>query len=208
MARTSRHPALIGVVVGVVLLALVVGFSLLPGSSDDDATAVDSTSASSGDAPRLPDTLPQGITALDTMSAGSSELAQAEQTKKTQDSIVSSLTDLYHVPAQARLYADSTLQNFTSLVEVDITPGTFLAGGLPIDPALLQLARNSTELKEVDGATCSLAYSGAIPAGQPVPDDVPAAVQCQLNDTADTWQIRTQQMTPEQAVSILRGVAG
>ncbi|KQP63398.1 hypothetical protein ASF47_14970 [Nocardioides sp. Leaf285] len=207
---TIARTRVAGVVLGAVLLALMVVFAVvLPriDSGAEELSGADSVAA-------LPDELPGGLRALDlgVEAPEGQDPAQAEELTQRQTELQESagerLSEVFDAPAEVRIYADEALQRQAAVAVVGVPAGLFIPGALPVDPALLDLARSSTELERVGDAVCQLTYGQNVPAGQPVPEDDPAGVTCQLGAEGTTYWIQGGGITAEEAVAVLDDLAG
>ncbi len=204
MTTTSERPsslpstALVGVLVGLVLLVAVVAFAvLLPGGGGAATRA-------------LPDTLPGGLTATDLVDGSDGDTAAAEEFAGLQGELVASaeiiLEDLYDGPAHVRTYRDPARGIQATVLVVGSAAGPFVPDGPPVDPQLLGYARNLTDLVAVGDGVCSLIWQEPVPAGEPITEPAPQAVKCQVGDDESAYQLIGVGISAEEAVEILDGL--
>ncbi|WP_341924026.1 hypothetical protein [Nocardioides psychrotolerans] len=197
---SSSTPAVLGVLVGLVLLAAVVAFAvLLPrahGSADTD----------------LPATLPGGLTATDVLDESQGDPAAAQDFADQQRELMASAEDrleaVYDVPAHARTYQDPERGVQVTVMVLEQAAGPFVPDGPPVDPSLLGNARNQTDLVQVGEGTCSLIWQQPVPAGEPITEPDPQAVKCQVGGDESTYQLIGVGITAQEGVEILEGLLG
>ncbi|WP_340540857.1 hypothetical protein [Nocardioides sp. GXZ039] len=203
----STRSQILAAVLGLVLLAAMVGFAVgLPKSEGDEAPDLDSSDSSSADV-SLPDSLPGGLIALDSGDLPpelQAQIADPTILAEQQKSAVDSLSELYDAPASFRVYSAEDGLSVAQVTGVGRAAGVMLADFPPIDPGLLGVARNNVELVDVGDAVCALTWSGQVPQGQPIdPAEVPQAVRCQQGDDARTFEIQAQGMSAETAADVV-----
>ena len=199
---SARTPALVGVLVGVVLLAAMVAFAVLLPKAGASSTGA------------LPDTLGEGLTATDlvddSQGGAQTDPAAAQEFADLQGDLMSSAADrlesVYDVPADARTYQDAERGVQVTVLVVDGAAGPFVPDGPPVDPSLLGNARNQTDLVGVGEGTCSLIWQEAVPAGQPISEPDPQAVKCQLGSEERTYQLIGVGVTAQEAMELLEGL--
>ncbi|WP_148613648.1 hypothetical protein [Nocardioides rubriscoriae] len=220
--RDNPRTTVVSALLGVVLLGGVVVFTVLvPKLGDDPQSSSGSSSESStggaGATPAgpidLPDELPGMLVAAD-LGTLPPQLAQsfpaAADLMKQEDSIAEGLQKVFGVPGAFRLYAATDASAVAQLTVLDRAPGLFTPDTPPIDPAVIGLARASSELVKVDDAVCSVNYgdNSQVPAGQPIdPAQQPQAVRCQLGAGERTYEATTQGLTVDATVELLHGLA-
>lgn len=195
---SARTPALVGVLVGVVLLAAMVAFAVLLPKAGASSTGA------------LPDTLGEGLTATDLVDDSQGDPAAAQEFADLQGDLMASAADrlesVYDVPADARTYQDAERGVQVTVLVVDGAAGPFVPDGPPVDPSLLGNARNQTDLVGVGEGTCSLIWQEAVPAGQPISEPDPQAVKCQLGSEERTYQLIGVGVTAQEAMELLEGL--
>lgn len=196
---SAPSPALLGLLVGLVLLAVIVAFAvLLPRAGETSSGA-------------LPDTLPGGLTATDVVDETLGDPAEAQEFATVQADLVASaevrLQELYDVPAHVRTYRDPERGVQVTVLVVEQAAGPFVPDGPPVDPSLLGYARNLTDLVTVGDGTCSLIWQQPVAAGEPITVPDPQAVKCQVGGAESTYQLIGVGITAEEAVEILDGLA-
>lgn len=214
--RDSGRPTLIGAVIGVLLLGAVVAFAVLvPELDDDKAAAVEHSYEADADpepAPAvLPDSLPQGLVAADSGDLGAD--VPIDGLLEQEASAGEELEKLFDAKAVFRLYASPSSaekQALAQVVVIDGEPGLFTPETIPIDPALLDLARPPVEMQRIGDAVCSVNYGQPVAAGQPIdPTAPPLTVRCQQGAGGRTYDISTQGLTVEEAIEVLEAaIAG
>ncbi len=197
MSERSAGP--IGIAVGVVLLGGVAAFGIaLPKATDDDT----SDSSRSATPIVLPDELPHGLVAQDTVAG-----RIGEQYGKAQTSMVDGLQDIYGDDAAVRGYASDDGVVQATVTVLDQAPGLFDPQGPPVAPEVIGLARSVYELRRVGDAVCNLSWQQPVPEGQPVTDaDRPAGLQCQQGVGDRTVELFASGISVEQASDILDAV--
>ncbi|WP_193609470.1 hypothetical protein [Nocardioides lijunqiniae] len=201
-ARGSR-PFVLGLVGGIVVLALLFAFTvLLPKSGGGEPDA-------------LPDSLPGGLRASDVARDQDSAEQQgraedfAERQRGVNESGAEQLEELFDAPAAVRTYQDEQFQRQATITVVETGAGPFLPNGPPFDPAFVDLERNVSDLVKVGDGVCALYYQQPVPEGQDVPadQDQPQALQCQLGADGATYQLFGRGLDADEAVEILEGLA-
>lgn len=213
--RDNPRTTVVSALLGVVLLGGVFVFTVLvPELGDDPASSPSSDEPSAGAGPvDLPDALPGDLEAID-LGTLPTQLAQsfppADDLREQEASIADGFQDVFGVPGAFRLYAATDGTALAQVTVLDRAPGLFAPDTPPIDPAVLGLARASSELVKVDDAVCSISYGDGseVPAGQPVdPAQAPQAVRCQLGAGERTYEATTQGLTADETVELLHGLA-
>lgn len=196
----ARRAPWIGLVLGVVLLAVLFVFAvLLPRAAGG---------SHGGSVAALPDTLPGGWTALETLDppegAGDDF---AEQQQSAVDFVGQALDDVYDEDTAFRAY---TTEDFSSFVTVTVFAAPGGAFGPPngvADPETLQLDKAPVELVREGDAVCVVNNQTGQP-GQPSdPAALPLGVSCQLSEGGQTFQIGSQQLSVDETVELLEAVA-
>lgn len=195
-----------GLALGAAGLAAVAAFAvLLPEAQGEDSAS----SASSGAAVELPDTLPGEWTAVDLASAADgADGAGAEQLasrKAAVDYVNDVYADVYDEPVAFRVYSDQELAQFVIVTVFSGEGGAFGPPNGLADPEAQQLARASTELVRVDDAVCVANYE-PVPAGQDA-EGAPLAVTCQLPADGHTVQVATNEQSVDDTVALAHDVA-
>lgn len=215
-SRTSSvRTALLGLVAGLVLLALVGGFAIgLPKVEGDE-----SAGATASSVPALPDTLPGGLRAVELVAAeaakGSGDAAtQAQQFLSQQKGISGSAVDAlkkqYDAPVALRAYQGEGAQAQTQLTitVIGAAAGPFLPQGPVPDPESYGVARGAYSLVDIGDGRCSLAWSQQVPKGQQIdPAELPASVYCQVGVGDRTYLAIGNGLSGEQVVKVLDGLA-
>lgn len=217
--RDNPRTTLVSALLGVVLLGGVFVFTVVVPELGDDAEPAGAESgeaASAGEplAPvELPDELGGGLTAVD-LGTLPDDLAQQfgdlEALKEQETSITEGLARVFGAPGAFRVYAAADASAVAQVTVLDRAPGLFAPDALPIDPAVVDVARAPSELVSVDGATCSVNWGEAVPAGQPIdPAAKPQAVRCQLGSQDDrrTYELTAQGLSVDDTVAVLTELA-
>lgn len=217
--RDNPRTTLVSALLGVVLLGGVFVFTVLVPELGDDAEPAAAERGASASAPddlapvALPDELSGGLTAVDlgTLPAElAAQFGDLESLKDQETSITEGLARVFGVPGAFRVYAAADASAVAQVTVLDKAPGLFAPDALPIDPALVDVARPPSELVSVDGATCSVNWGEAVPAGQPVdPATQPQAVRCQLGGQDDqrTYELTAQGLSVDDTVAVLKDLA-
>jgi len=179
----SRKPAVLGLSLGILLLALVAGFGIGLPQLDEGGHG------GSSDAPlSLPDELPGGYPAADDPAAfADTDLAEqgeqiADQQRSSTDYGNSVLGDVLDRPAATRTYvADGSIPVFVQVFRAD---GVAFAPQSFVDPASGQ--GGGTTMERVGAGVCILTYGQSMPG-----DDAaePMAAQCQVAGDGITVQL-------------------
>lgn len=215
-SRTSSvRTALLGLVAGLVLLALVGGFAIgLPKVEGDE-----STGATASSVPALPDTLSNGLRAVELVAAeeakGSGDTATQAQDflsrqKAISGSAVEALEKQYDAPVALRAYQGENAQAQTQLTitVIGAPAGPFLPQGPVPDPKSYGVERGAYSLVDIGDGRCSLAWSQPVPQGQQVdPAEVPSSVYCQVGAGGRTYLAIGNGFTGEQVVKVLDDLA-
>lgn len=213
MTSSSTRTGILGLAGGVVALALVGGFAIgLPKADGGD------TAMTASQLPALPDTLPQGLTAVEVLAQQQVDTqgSQADQAQqfldeqgKIQGSAVDALKQQYDAPVELRAYQTSDLKSQLTVTVIGTSAGPFLPQGPVPDPATYGYARGAYSLDTIGDAVCSLAWSQPVPQGQQVdPAEVPSSVYCQLGHGDTTYYAIGNGFTGQQTVDILDSLAG
>lgn len=212
--RDNPRTTVVSAVLGVVLLGGVFGFAVVLPELIDEPQA-EPTSGESDLAPvELPDELPPGFVAIDLGTLPETVTGadfDVQDVVTQQDSISEGLEETFGVPGKIRYYAAEDGMSGASVTVLDKAPGLFLVNSVPVDPAVVGLARLPSELVKVDDAVCELSWgeNGAVPEGQPVDTtQVPAAVRCQIGEGERTYEVTGQGITLDATVAIAQDLAG
>jgi len=195
---SERSAGPVGILLGVVLLGAVAAFGIaLPKATGDDE---DREAAAPVE---LPDTLPHGLVAQDTV-----EGPQGEQYATVQGSAVAGLEEIFGAPAALRGYAARGGAVQATVTVLDRAPGLFDPHGPPIDPEVLGMERSVYELRRVGDAVCDLFWQQVVPQGAAVDEAAdPAALQCQLGVGDRTIELFASGMSIEDAADVLESLA-
>lgn len=192
-ARRTSSSTWIGLVLGVVLLALVIGFAvLLPKASDESTGAL-----------KLPDTLPGGYTAADLEQAFTGQYASkaktlAAQQRTTKEYGDKVLSDVLQEDAVTRTYASKDLSTGVFVQAFRAAGGAFAPESIP-DPAVTQQERTAQELVRQGDAVCIVQWT-PVANGSPVdPSAVPTFASCQHSE----GDLTVQASAPSMAVADL-----
>lgn len=206
----QRSVPLVGLALGVVLLALMAAFAIgLPkavGSGDEEGEGAAAEPVS------LPDELAGGFVAERDPDVpapqGADPATYADTRAKLEDSATTLMSDLYDADVAVKGYRTVDGSKSISITVADVPAGLFEPLGPPVAPEIFELERSNYELKTVDGAICAVSWTNPLPAGQAVdPAEVPASVNCQLGDDDRAYQIFGVGLTAVEAVTVLREVA-
>lgn len=206
---TDRRSRIAGLVAGLLLLVLMVGFAVgLPAVTGDGEDA----GATSGEAVELPDTLPGGLVAQDGDQApdpqGIDPAEYRERLEILQASAGDTLTEVFEAPAAFRVYTstDGAVQALVTVL--DQAPGLFAPDGPPVSAEASEVARPASELVRTGDAVCAINWGEAVPIGQPVDDSAtPAATRCQLGAGDRTYEMAATGLGPDQVVGALQALA-
>jgi hypothetical protein len=212
--RDNPRTTVVSVLLGVVLLGGVFAFTVLvPKIGDQDAASAESSATADPLPPVvLPDELAGGLEAVD-LGTLPAELAQkfgdVDALKKQEDSIAEGLDRVFGVPGSFRVYAAADGSAVAQVTVLDKAPGLFTPDALPIDPKVINVARAPSDLVDVDGATCSINWGEAVPAGTAIdPAAMPQGVRCQLGqDDRRTYELTSQGLSVDDSVAILKKLA-
>lgn len=192
-----------GVVGGVALLAVVGGFAIgLP--------KVDSGPDGGASVAALPDSLPSGLVAVDTLQSGPF-VSQIDVValRDVEVRAVSALDDFYDSSSAYRLYGRADGSALGAVTVIGRAPGPFPGDALPIaatDPA--STARPSALVQRVGAAICEITWGQAVPAGQtPDPTQLPQQVRCQQG-TDQTVQFSVAGLTLAEVEQVLAALPG
>lgn len=214
--RDNPRTTVVSAVLGVVLLGGLFVFTVVVPELTEDAESSESGSSENagttdGSAIELPDRLSGGFVAADlgTLPPDLAEqLGDIEALIDQEDSIAEGLGDVFGAPGDFRVYAVEDGSALAQVTVLDRAPGLFTPDALPIDPAVLGVARPASELVEVDGAVCAITWGQEVPEGQPVDEtQPPQAVRCQLGDEDRTYELTSQGLLVDEAVAVLRDLA-
>jgi hypothetical protein len=210
----SLRTRLLAALSGVVLLALLLFFAVgLPDGGEDSegegGEGGEGTSETAELAP-LPESLPGDLLSLVGPEVPPEVVAQsggAEQLQAVIDSATANLAELFGEPTAFGIYGRV---DGSALVTVTVGPGSeglYVPDGAPVDADVQQAARSNLEVVEVGDAVCSVLYTQAVPAGQPVdPEEVPARVQCRLAADGLAYDVTAQGLDAEQTVAVAEAV--
>lgn len=195
---SQRGTALIGILLGLVLLGAVAGLAIaLPKATDEDSAGDDRRPAV-----ELPDELPHGLVAQDRLSDET-----ADRYTEAQASAVEGLEEIYGDDAEVRGYATEDGNTQATVTVLDRAPGLFDPHGPPVDPGLYDLERMVYELRRVGDAVCDLYWAQSVPKGQPVDDAAePASMQCQLGDGDRTIELFASGLTLDEGIDVLESL--
>ncbi|QIG45613.1 hypothetical protein G5V58_25295 [Nocardioides anomalus] len=186
----------LGLVLGVVGLAVVVAFGvLLPEASGSDSDAVD-----------LPDTLPGGWTAVDRPTGLDGDDADRQADRERAVRYVEDVyAEVYDAPVAFRAYADQDLQDFLVVTVFTGEGGAFGPPSGLADPDAQGLERATTELVREDDTVC-IVNQQAVPQGQDA-SGPPLAVTCQLAADGHTVQLTSNGHSVDDTVALTHDVA-
>lgn len=196
MPASASRSRLVGLALGALLLAVVVGLAVvLPRLEGAEGSSAVPATASSTARVGLPDTV-EGYTTIE-----QAQPDAAADVRDRLDSAAAQLEDTYGVPVTVGLYttdqpaagaqgAPAPPQVSLVVTALAVPVGLFLPTGPVPDASLLSLERNANELTRVGDTLCNVSYGQPIPSGQAVDDTaLPAGVQCQLNADGFTFQV-------------------
>ncbi|MEO9324394.1 hypothetical protein ABFT23_12945 [Nocardioides sp. C4-1] len=209
--RDNPRLPLVSAALGLVLLGGVVGFAVVLPDLVDEPQATSAESGASDLGPiELPDELPGGFVAVD-LGTLPEEVTGAgfdvQDVVTQQDSIDEGLEKTFGVPGKIRYYAAEDGSSGASITALDKAPGLFLVNAVPVDPAVVGLERLPSELVNVDGAVCEVAWGQPVAEGQPVdPTQTPGAVRCQIGEGERTYEVTGQGITLDATVAIAKSL--
>lgn len=207
-SRSSAASTVLSAVLGVVLLAGVVAFTVGLNAADDTEPASSETAAGAID---LPDSLSNGMVAVDLGTLPeelTAQLGSVDELPAQEAAVAEGLARVFGVPGEFRVYAAEDATALANVTVLDKAPGLFTPDTLPIDPSVIGVTRAQSELVDVDGATCSVAWPAEVPEGQEIdPTVTPQAVRCQLGAGERTYEITAQGLTVDDSVAVLKALA-
>ncbi|NHC23934.1 hypothetical protein G6553_12215 [Nocardioides sp. IC4_145] len=200
-ATPSAKTSVLGLVAGVVVLALLVVFAvLLPKAVDGSAGAEEPIG--------LPDTLPGGYTASD-LEEAFAEQYDAEQAGVVADRESASrehtdevLADVYDYAAETRVYASEDLSTAVSVQAFRAAGGAFAPERISEDDAAASGGASQELVREGD-AVCIVQRAAVDPAAGAPQGDTPSYVSCQRSEDDLTVQAAAGAMTPEDLVALV-----
>jgi hypothetical protein len=198
---TNDKPSLVkSAALAGVLVAGLVGFSVLPGSGEpadtDQAPVV------------LPDEM-AGLTALDSgdlPQAVVEQLSDPESLAAAQTEAAERVGEVFDAPAAFRIYSDDRAQRLAIVTVLDKAPGLFVPDGPPV---AADVAAPSYTVLAVGRAVCAVYYDAGLDA-QPTSEPEQTAVSrshCQLGAGDRTYDMDAQGLGPDAVVDALTGLA-
>jgi len=209
--RTTVLAAVGGLLLLVVLLAFAVGLPQVAGGGEGEGEeGSEQTTGAIDQLAPLPETLPGDLVSilgpempaeLVTQSGG------AEQMQAVVASAADNLAELFGEPTAFGIYGKV---DGSALLTIAVGPGQaglFVPDGAPVAADVQQAARSNLEVVEVGDAVCSVLYSQAVPAGQPVdPEEQPARVHCRLTAEGLAYDVTGQGLDVEATVAAAEAV--
>lgn len=185
----------VGVVLGVVALAIVVAFAvLLPETTGGD------------DEVELPDALPGGWIAAD-VATPADGASTTDAIEKATEYVRSVYADVYDDPVAFRAYTDAGLSTFVVVTVFTSSGGAFGPPNGVADPEAVGLQRATTELVREGDAVCISNYQPvAVDDEDTEGSDVPVGVSCQLPGEELTVQLATNGLSVDDTVELMHDV--
>jgi len=191
----------IGIVVGVVVLALLVVFAvLLPRTTDDGSGAQEPL--------ELPDTLPGGYTAADLGDAFSGRYdadqaaTLADRQAAARDHADEVLADVYEHSAETRTYASEDLSTAVFVQAFRAGGGAFAPETISEEGAAATGGATQELVREGD-AVCIVQRAAADPTTGAPPSEVPSYVACQRSEEDLTVQASAASLSAEDLVALV-----
>ncbi|MDN4159788.1 hypothetical protein [Nocardioides abyssi] len=197
---SSAKTTVLGLLAGLVVLALLVVFAVLLPRATDGAGAEESLG--------LPDTLPGGYTAAD-LEKAFTEQYDADQAKTVADRESAArehadevLGDVYEYAVETRVYASEDLSTAVSVQAFRAPGGAFAPERISEDGAAASGVATQELVREGD-AVCIVQRAAADPAAGAPQGDTPSYVSCQRSEDDLTVQAAAGAMSAEDLVAIV-----